>query len=92
MKAATKVQRMSKALAFEASRAAAKIEIDGYTVSNDRITCDEDRDGSFYPVLYFRCGDEVIAVPDFYIGEEHVSLTGSQGGSYRLDNETVTAE
>jgi hypothetical protein len=94
MTTATLVQRMTKNTKAEMTAATAQIYLDGYTVSADglRIVCDEDNDGSFYTVLYYRNGDELIAVPDFYIGEESVSLRGSKGGEYRLDNETLVAE
>ena len=87
----TLIARMSSLLKAEAQTAANKIELDGYTVSADNktITCDED--GCFCPILFFRNGEEVIAVPDFYISEELVSLIGSKGGEYTFNNETLTA-
>ena len=92
MATATQIQRMSKLLKAEAVTALSKISIDGYTVqSNNTITCDEDDDGSFYPIWFYRNGEEVIAVPDFYISEENVSLTGSRGGEYTLNGETLVA-
>lgn len=89
---ATLISRMTKNAKSEMAAAAAQIDLEGYTISADymTITCDEDQDGSFYGILYYRNGSEVIAVPDFYIGEEDVSLTGSKGGEYTLSGETLT--
>lgn len=89
---ATLISRMSKLLKAEAITATSKIEIDGYTISSNgrTITCDEDGDG--YEIWYYRCGEEVIAVPTFYIDEDGVSLTGSRGGEYELNGETLTKE
>ena len=88
---ATLIQRMSKNLQSEAARAASKIELDGYTVSDDgkRIYDDE---GGFYEVLYYRCGEEVIAVADFYLDEEGCSIRGSQDNWYELNGDTLTRE
>jgi hypothetical protein len=85
------ITRMSKNLKAEAQTAANQIELDGYTVNTNTntITCDEDTDGSFYGIWFYRNGEEVIAVPDFYIGEDDVSLTGSKGGEYTLNGETL---
>lgn len=82
------IERMSRNLKAEAITAASKIELDGYTVDFDTITCDED--GDFWPIYFYRNGDEVIAVADFYIGEEGVVLHGSKGGEYELNGEEVT--
>lgn len=93
MTTATQIQRFSKTIKMELHSAASQIELDGYTISADymTITCDEDTDGGFYGMLYFRSGEEVIAVPDFYLGEEGVTLTGSKGGEYELNGEKVEA-
>lgn len=86
---ATMITRMSKTLKAEAVTAASKLNLIDYVVSSDGRTIEDVVDGGFYPVLYFRNGDEVIAVPDFYIGEDSVSFTGSKGGEYTLVNETL---
>lgn len=93
MTTTTQIQRFSKNIKMELNSATSKIELDGYTISADNmtITCDEDTDGGFYTILFFRNGEEVIAVPDFYIGEEGVTLTGSKGGEYELNGEEVEA-
>lgn len=93
MTTATQIQRFSKNIKAQMHTAASKIELDGYTISADylTITCDEDDDGSFYGMVYYRSGDELIAVPDFYIGETNISLVGSRGGEYILNDETVEA-
>lgn len=90
MTTATQISRMSKILKAEAVTATSKIELDGYTTDFNSRTITDDESGDFYPILYYRNGEEVIAVPDFYLGEANVTLTGSRGGEYRLDNETVT--
>jgi hypothetical protein len=90
MTTATLIKRMTSTLKAEAVTAAAKVDLYGYTISSDLKTIIDD-DG-FYPMLYFLCGEEVIAVPDFYIGEDGVSLTGSRGGNYELRGETLYAE
>mgnify|MGYP001615563397 CR=1 FL=1 len=88
----TLINRMSKNLKAEAVTAVNKIEIDGYTVQADNtIVCDEDQDGSFYEIWFYRNGNEVIAVPDFYINEGGSMHTGSRGGEYTLNGETLTA-
>lgn len=89
----TTITRMSKNLKVETHAAIAQIELDGYTVNTatNTITCDSDTDGGFYGIVFYRSGDEVIAVPDFYISEEKVSLIGSRGGEYTLDGDTLTA-
>lgn len=91
MTTAKLINRMSGTLKAEAVTAANTLYLPGYTISADlkRIVCDEDQDGSFYPMLYFRNGEEVIAVPEFYIGEEGVSFTGSRGGDYELNGEAL---
>lgn len=94
MTTATQIQRFSKNIKMELHSAAAQIALDGYTISDDymTITCDEDTDGGFYTVAYFSSGEEVIAVPDFYLDEEDVTVTGSKGGEYTVSNWTVTKE
>lgn len=91
MTTATLIQRFSKTTKLELNAAAAQINLDGYTISSDNmtITCDDDTDGSFYTMMYFRNGAEVIAVPDFYIGEDGVLLNGSRGGEYELNGEEL---
>lgn len=92
MTTATQIQRFSKNIKLNLSNAAAKIELDGYTISADymSISCDEDNDGG-YEMMYFRNGDELIALPCFYLYEADGSIfTGSQGGEYELNGETLT--
>jgi hypothetical protein len=87
----TPISRMSKNLKSEAEKANDMIQLDGYTVTGlNTIICDDDNDGSFYGILHYRNGEEVIAVPDFYIDEENVTLTGSKGNEYTLNIETLT--
>lgn len=84
---ATMINRMSKNLKAEAITAANKISIDGYTVSADGKTIDTGDEN--WVVVYYRCGEEVIAVPGFYIDEEDVSLVGSRNGEYTLNGDTL---
>lgn len=83
------IARMSSTLKAEAITAVAQIEVDGYTVSGNQIL--DNDDGSIYGILFYRNGDEVIAVPDFYISEDNVSLIGSKGNDYTLNGETLVA-
>lgn len=61
-----------------------------WVVSDDfkRIIDTED-DGSYYPLMLFRDGEEVIAVPEFYLGEYDINLIGSKRGEYTFNNETL---
>lgn len=87
----TLITRMTKNLKAEAAAALAQIELDGYTVTGNTIACNDDTDGSFYGIWFFRSGEEVVAIPDFYVNEGSSAHTGSRGGEYTLDGETLTA-
>lgn len=90
MNTATTVKRMTKSIKAEAVTAVNNliIVLDSYKVSSD-LTRIYDEDGGFYPMMYFRSGSEVIAVPEFYIGEDSIGFTGSQGNDYTLFGETL---
>lgn len=85
MTKATLIQRMSFQLRHEARKAIEKMDYAdfGLTASDDLKTIAES-DGSFYGMYYYRNGIEVIAIPDFYIDEDCISLVGSQGNNYTL--------
>ncbi len=52
---------------------------------------DEDGERGYCGLYLFRNGEEVVAVPDFYLGEDDVHFTGSKGGAYVLSGDTLMA-
>jgi hypothetical protein len=82
------IQRMSKTIKAEAAAALNRtldglfVEYGEWIISSDLRTIENDE--YLCTVTYFRNGDEVIAVPDFYMDEDEVSFTGSRGGEYVL--------
>lgn len=94
MTTATQIQRMSKVVKAEAVTALYRT-IDGlfseygeWVVSSDLKTIENDEYLS--EVVYYRNGEEVIAVPTFYLYEADGStFTGSRGGEYTLNGEDL---
>jgi hypothetical protein len=88
MTTATLIKRMTSTIKAEAVTAANNIDLDGWNVSGDLRTIESD--DCIAPVVYFRSGSEVIAVPEFYTYEDDgVFFTGSQGNDYTLFGETL---
>lgn len=83
--------RFTKQIKAEAAIAAAATLAEmPYTLSADGMRV-YDEDGGWYGMLYFRSGEEVIAIPEFYVDEENVSLAGSRGGDYTFSGDTLKA-
>lgn len=91
MTIATIINRMSKMVKAEAVTAAIVLENElvGYTIDGNKII--ENESGDFYGMVYYRNGEEVIAVADFYLGEDGITFWGSKGGKYTLNGETLVA-
>lgn len=96
---ATRIDRISKSLRDDVVTAAylAIDTLDGeWKLSKDLKTVTDTNDvdeygyPSVYGMLYFKSGAEIIAVPDFYVGESAL-LIGSLGNAYTLDYETPVA-
>lgn len=94
MTTATQIQRMGKNIKSEAITALYRT-IDGlfseygeWVVSGDMKVIENDEYLS--GVQYYRNGDEVIAVPTFYLYEgDGSTFIGSRGGEYILTGETL---
>lgn len=90
----TQIARMSKTIKAEAQTALYRT-IDGlfnggWVVSSDLKVIENDE--YLAGVNYYRNGDEVIAVPTFYLYEgDGSTFIGSRGGEYILNGETLEA-
>lgn len=97
MTTATIISRMTKTIKPEVQTALYRT-IDGlfseygeWVVSADLKVIENDEYLS--GVQYYRNGEEVIAVPTFYLYEgDGSTFIGSRGGEYILDGETLTKE
>jgi hypothetical protein len=95
MTTATIVQRFTKSIKWELNAAieAINAEAYGWSIEGDgqgaAVVVDADE---VWPIQFHRNGEEIIALPEFYICEGIGSqFTGSKGNTYELaeDGETL---